>query len=126
MVQNPFLKETSSFDANDCKLACKYQQNDKNSFPQIFNDTILTDKLFDELVLDLNIPIVETNEMKTWNLKNLDSRSISKAYNEKLPNLKESDFCYFDSTIKKINGSILSYFNYTSKYILKNGYKAMW
>ena len=64
--------------------------------------------------------------MKKWNLKNFDSKLISKAYNEKLNTLKETDFCYFDSTIKKINGSIISYFNYTSKYIIKNGYKAMW
>jgi hypothetical protein len=82
--------------------------------------------MFAELVLDLNTPLIEENEISKWNFKSFSSKKVSESYLEKISNIKENDFCYFDTTIKKINNSVISYFNLTSKFKLKTGYKAMW
>ena len=91
----------------------------------MFSEKLLNQKKFDEIILESNIPVIETHEINNWEIKNFDAKSIFNSF-LKTNNIKESDFCFFDSTIKKTNGSIISFFNLTSKYNTKYGYRAIW
>lgn len=120
ILGNPSYAPENRITDQMCQNAC--HKNNENVFLQEFaNNVNLNKSMFNELVFELDIPIIETTEISLWKLQNTETL-LNSFYNE-LKNLNGNEFCLFQST-KNLKSPIDLFNRFKSK--KPKSYFAMW